>query len=556
MTDKSIHIKFDRKTALAVREPLLNSFGFDLTNENAIGYTHGKFRFTVLGFRSTSEYSTLIATVKVAMVQHVHDEYVHVQKLNLYDNERLKSYARTGAFQLKTNQDEMSTGLYSLREKLENYRLDELKDGNKPIEKEALSAEEQKHVKEILKADSLIESIELLLKQAGIVTEFSNSVMLYLILLSRNLEVPLNVLYQGSVPLASMLTDTVVSAIPKVQLRELTSLSPSAMYYSRNKDYWKSKVLYVKEIDRQFRGSAILKEFIDNQVLQRHTTESDHITRQLYSSDKVVQGPICLVGYCNDEKSNSRFFRDCLIIRLEETKESNSRMLAYIKMEACGLINEQEQEQAKKLLRAIHERIQPLNVVIPFAQQIQLPESIIQPVQGLRHLITLIKTVALLHQHQLKKKVKNGKEYIEATDDHLQIALELFKGVSVTKSDILSPAQRSLLESIKTHVKSKDNSFKVPEVIKAMRMSKSSFYREFNELKELDYVRVCGGNKKEGIQFKITEWEDFTDLTAGAESFAKQINSIRKQVSRKIPTSFPEVSRKFPMNRKATKSKE
>jgi len=111
MSEEPNRIKFDPKTAIQVREPLVNAYGFDLTDENAIGFQTGKLRFIILGFRATTHYDTLIATIIVCLQPHIADEYTYVGKLNLYDHERLMGYSRTAAFQLKIAQEEIKTGL-------------------------------------------------------------------------------------------------------------------------------------------------------------------------------------------------------------------------------------------------------------------------------------------------------------------------------------------------------------------------------------------------------------------------------------------------------------
>jgi RHS repeat-associated protein len=272
-----LRIKFDPKTVTAVREPFLNSYGFDLTDENYIGFTTGKVKFTIMGFRPTSQFETLIATVKICLNPHFHDEYTHVQKIDLYNNDRIDAYSRSAAFQLKLNVDEIKKGLCSLRERLERYRIDELKTGGGEEKETPVTAKEQREALDILKADNLLECIEGLLKQAGVVTETENGLRLFLILLSRHFDKPLHVLFQGSPQLSRMITDTVSSTIPTAQIHSQTSMSAGSIYYTKNKSYWKNKVLSIGTIDKQFKGANTIKEFIENQVLKRFTTESDYL---------------------------------------------------------------------------------------------------------------------------------------------------------------------------------------------------------------------------------------------------------------------------------------
>lgn len=539
MTSKSIDIKFDKKTALAVKESLVNSYGFDLSDENAIGYTTGKFRFTILGFRPIAQYDTLIATVKVSLIPHVHDEYTNVQKLNLYDADRLTGYARASAFQLQCTLEEIKAGLYSLRERLERYRLDEIRNGQTTTKKTILSSQVKRQAMEILKADNVMDSIEGLLKQAGLVTEVENGLRLFLILLSRNFDSPLHALLQGSSQLSRLLMETVVSTLPEDQVRTMTSASASTMYYNRNKEYWKNKVLFATSIDKYFKGASTIKEFLENKILKRHTTESDQVTRQLYSSEKIIAGPICLLGFSEDERVNSKFFQECFFIRVEENEKNKSELLNYNKKEFAGLVDISAKEEAKELLKAIQQLVEPIKVIVPFAESLTLPLSIFHQLRSFNQLIAFVKAVALLHQFTLKKKKeKSGEQYIEATIEHLEIALELFKDIAIAKSDILSAGQRSFFEKLKTEVKEKDSCFKIPAVLKAMRMKKSSFYKEFEELKEQGFIIIVGGNKKDGIDYKITDWDDYKGIQDGMSILQEQLKSLKAEDSTKFPRSF------------------
>lgn len=539
-----LSIQFNPKTAIPVREPFLNSYGFDLTNENTIGYITGKLKFTIMGFRATTQYDTLIATVKVSLNPHVQDAYTHIQKIDLYNHDRVNTYCRTSAFQLKINEDEVKKGIYSLRERLERYRLDELKLGGNAEKKVSITPAEQKEAIEILKADNLMDCMEGLLKDAGLITEKENGLRLFFILLSRHFDKPLHVLFQGSPQLSRMITDTITSTIPVDEIHTQTSMSAGSLYYTKQKKYWKNKVLSIGSIDKQFKGASTIKEFIENQTLKRYTTESDYLTRQLHSNTKTVEGNVCLLGFSEDETMNNKFFQECFFIRIDENEKNKSEMLNHLKMQSGGFVDVQKQTEAIRCLMNIQSLITPKNVVIPYAMELDISQQVFQPLRSFNQLLTLIKTVALLHQHQLKtKKNKNGTEYIEATPEHLEIAIELFKSIMVTQSDILSPSTRSFFERLKTQVKEKELTFKIPEMMKTLQMKRTPFYREFEVIKELKYVVQSGGNKKKGIDYKITNWDDYTELQAGTNLLEAQLKKIKNEVSHKIPTSFPKLKK-------------
>lgn len=548
MNDNPINIKFDKASAMAVREPLLNSYGFDLSNENAIGFKTGKFIFTILGFKATAHYERLSVTLKITLNPHIQAHYRHIEKVDLYISHQVNTFCRTAMQVLQVTEVEVKNAVAVLTERLEKFRLDELKEVSKEEKETQLTKKEIDQAKEILKSDNLLECIEGLLKQAGVVTEMENGLRLFLILLSRHFEKPLHALLSGSSQITRMLLEKITSTIPTSEIHEQTSMSTGAMYYTRDKDYWKNRVLFLSSIDKSFKGAVTIREFIENTVLKRQTTESDYLTRQLYSSNKIVQGPICLLGYCEDETFMNRFFQECFFIRVNETDKNRAEMIEHIKMESGGFTDPFSQDEAKRMLKEIQRQIKPKRVVIPYSMELELPEKMFQPLRSLPQLLTFIQTVALLHQHQLKtKRDSNGTEYIEATPEHLEIALELFKSILITQSDILSPAQRNFFERLKTQVKEKDSSFKIPASLQVMRISSSVFYREFNSLKELGYIVKSGGDKKKGIEFKISVWDDYQAIQSGMNILDEQLKKIKQG-------SFPQVSQKIPSKAKGGKA--
>ena len=522
------HIKFD-KNSIQVNEPLANPYGFDLTDDNAIGFEIDKLRFTIMGFKVIKQFDSLIATIKVSLNPHLNDEYTYIQKIDLFNADRVEGYSRTGAYQLNVNQAEIKKGLCSLRERLTRYKLDKLKEGKGNTQKPTIHPEARKEALDILKADNLMECVEGLLEQAGVVTEKQNGLRLFLILLSRHFDKPLHALLQGSSTLSRMLLDTVTGTLPPEKLHEQTSMSNSSLYYTTQKDYWKNRVLYANYMDKHFKGVRTIKEFIDNLKLKRQTTEADFETRQLYATHKEVSGPICLVGYTEDESLYQHLLQECFFIRVEENATNRKAMLDYQKREYAGMIDKQAQKEAQQTLMTIQCMVEPIKVIVPFAMELDLPSKVFQPLRSYDQLLTFVKAVALLHQYQVKKKTSTGETYIEATHEHLEIAIELIKEIMIQKSDLLSHSQRSFFTRLKKNIKDPKEKFKAQEIMQKLGMKKSNFYKYFNQIKEQGLIEKCGGDKKNAEEFRITHWDNYEQLTEGMNVLDEQLKHIKKK---------------------------
>ena len=522
-------ILFDKNTTPQVNQPLINPYAFNLKDEQQIIFEYKNLRFTLMGFKPIRQYDSLIASVKVSHNPHINDAYTHIQKIDLFNADKITGYARTASYQLSlSNQDEVKNGLYSLRERLNKYRFDKLKE-NETTQAPVISTKDKKEALDILKSDNLIECIESLLEQSGVATLKNKALLLFVLIQSRLFAKPLHALLHGSFNVSKMLLKTVSECIPEENLHEQTSMSNSTLYYTRTKDYWKNKVLYAHSLDKQFKGVNTIKEFIDNLKLKRQTTETDYLTRQLYSSAKEVAGPICLLGYTQDENVHQKYLNEALLIPIHESAAVKKEMLNYQQKEFAGLIDINQQQQAKQTLQTISRLIEPVEVRIPFAEDINLPTQVFDPVRSYYQLMTFVKAIALLHQYNLKKHTKAGEKYIEATHEHLELAIELMKEVMVTKSDILTQAQRSFFEKLKQKIKDKDKNFTAKQMMQELRMKRSNFYKLFNVLKDRGMIEKCGGDKKNSEQFIIAEWEDYKELEKAVKAFDKQLKQIKKK---------------------------
>lgn len=524
------------------------TFGLDLSEMGVVAYQTGGFLFEAFGFSINNSYTTLPVTLKVCLHPHIHEAYVFYGNINLYDNNAVNHYCREAAQKLQKNVEELQRAVGAFRDRLEKYKRAKALLSTEEEKDCPASIEEQKEAKAILKSNNLLQRIEELLIQAGIGTESKNALRLFLVLLSRQLDKPLHVLLQGSTQLSRRLLETLSETIPSNQIRKQTSISKTPIYYPTDKNYYKNKVLYLTSIETDFKGAYSIKEFIENNLLRRLTAESDSKTRQWKSTNKIVKGPICLFGYSENEKMNQKFFQECLFIRLEETRQNRAEMEHYMKLESSGQINLEEQARAKRILKEIQNQLQAKRIIIPYALQLELPENIFQPLRSLSQLLTFVQSVALLHQHTLKTKTDaSGREYIEASVEHLETAIELFKDVLISRSDILTLAQRNFLERLKIAVKDENASFKIPELIQKMRISKSAFYRDFNSLVESGFVIQTGGNKKEGVSYQVANWEEY-------DALKQSMNILDEQIKRIKEMGFPQVSHKFPKQQKTSKN--
>jgi hypothetical protein len=141
----------------------------------------------------------------------------------------------------------------------------------------------------------------------------------------------------------------------------------------------------------------------------------------------------CLVLTVNEERSQTQ-----AIHRLQREQQTLEGLLA--KKERIGILK--VHRNAQRLLKAMF-------VANPYARDLTFLDSQIRTRRDHIKYLTLIRSIALLHQHQrpVETTVHNGKtvEYIEVTLDDIAIANRLAHEVLGRSLDELPPQSRRLL---------------------------------------------------------------------------------------------------------------
>jgi hypothetical protein len=111
--------------------------------------------------------------------------------------------------------------------------------------------------------------------------------------------------------------------------------------------------------------------------------------------------------------------------------------------------------------------IEPLHVVNPHAPSLAFPSRRLILRREQKKYLTLMRTIALLHQHQRPRKTIDvaGEtiDYIEVTKADIALAQQLAPAILRRNLDELAPPTRSLLDAIRQLVTRKMDELKVPQ---------------------------------------------------------------------------------------------
>ena len=228
--------------------------------------------------------------------------------------------------------------------------------------------------------------------------------------------------------------------------------------------------------------------------------------------DIVAEGPVCISSCTTKEKVYEDNANRCILLYIDESADQDKRVMQYQKSKSAGHIKSRTETGAKQKLQNVQRLLKPIKVVNPYAEKIELPKSVFKPRRSLPLLLSFIETVTFYHQYQRKINTDEyGEKYIESTPEDIKIAFALLKGVLFTKSDEISQASRNFLELLKDIVPD-GQAFYSKEIRKQLRLNASNLKRYLIELQRYGYIKIKGGNRYRGYEYRITDYKEYEEL--------------------------------------------
>ena len=169
--------------------------------------------------------------------------------------------------------------------------------------------------------------------------------------------------------------------------------------------------------------------------------------------------------------------------------------------------------------------IKPYKIANPYAKQLTFTSGRTRTRRDHEKYLTLIDSIALLHQHQRERKVLKGEvEYIEVTLQDIEHANKLAPELLGRSLDELPPQTSRLLESIKQLVRQKlDNDpsleqeialFSRRELREYMGWSEFQVRMHLERLEQMEYIR-----RKAGRQGAVFAYELLVESNAKEEVY-------------------------------------
>lgn len=273
----------------------------------------------------------------------------------------------------------------------------------------------------------------------------------YLAAVSRKLDRPLAVIVQStSAAGKSALQDAVLGFVPVEERVSFSAMTGQSLFYMGESDL-QHKVLAVAEEEGAERAAYALKLLQSEGELSIASTGKDGTTGRLVTHTYRVSGPVAIFLTTTAVDVDEELLNRCVVLTVDEEREQTQAIHARQRLGETldGLVAEHRRRQVVKVHQDAQRLLEPVAVVNPFATGLGFTDAQTRTRRDHMKYLTLIRAIALLHQHQRARKTTtvDGRAvtYIEATASDVRLANRLAHRVLGRSLDELAPGARRLL---------------------------------------------------------------------------------------------------------------
>jgi DNA primase catalytic core len=484
------------------------SMGLDTSIPHNLKYEGLAARYEIKGFK-TDQLDSLKASLRITAKESGQG---HRAKLDLYEYSQMRRTAGTAAERLGIRADLVEKDFNLLADLLEAYRERRAAGGPEERPGVEVPAATASKCLAFLKQPGLLENINGLIGQAGIVGEQESRLLLFAIAASYKMPDTLHALIQGSSGSGkTQLMKTVSSLMPPEDTKRYTRVTDNS-FYNQGEHFFVHKLVCFEDLDGlKEEAQLAVRELQSNEILVTSTSIKDK-NGQISGGERVVRGPIASLSCTTKGELYEDNISRCFVVAVDESKAQTRRIITHQNQLAAGLIDKQDQQKAKSFLQNCVRLLEPLEVTNPYAHKIHLPEG----AHKLRRLNELyqsfVRQLALLHQYQ-RKRDSQGR--LIAQKEDLQSACDILFESILLKVDELDGPLRQFFEQLKAYVSGKGEGYEFTrfEARQATGVSKTQQHHYINKLVELEYLQQWG-HANRGYRYRIAHWDNMARMRA------------------------------------------
>jgi DNA primase catalytic core len=445
---------------------------------------------------------------------------LHFDVLDLCRDRERTHFAKRAAHELGLTEAAVAQDLAKLFLLLEEERDRHILKKLEPKEaKVEISEPDRQEAMDLLKDPRLLDTILLDFARCGVIGEEVNKLVGYLAASSRKLEAPLGVVIQSnSAAGKSSLMDAVIAFMPKEECVVYSAMTGQSLFYMQESDL-SHKILAIAEEEGAQKASYALKLLQSEGELTIASTTKDPTTGEQVTKDYEVKGPVMVFLTTTATETDEELLNRCLILTVDEGREQTRAIhkLQRERQTLDGMLMTQEREEILRRHQNAQRLLKPLLVANPYATGLTFQDHQTRMRRDHMKYLTLIRSIALIHQYQREVKVattSTGREveYIEVIEEDIRIANRLAREVLGRSLDELPPQTRRLLDQVVALVEAGCKAQGIPreeyrftrrEVRDHSGMGNTQVQEHLRRLEDMEYLLVHAGSRGKSMVYEL-----------------------------------------------------
>jgi hypothetical protein len=454
--------------------------------------------------------------VSLQIVAHT-TQKKHRLKVDLFDFGSVQS--QCGELSEKQGFDfqELETDFLQLTDLLEQHREALFEAEINPVtdrysEKELTPQAHEKAV-EFLSKPQLLENINKLLEQNGIVGEEQNRMVLFILASSYKMPYLMHAIVQGSSGEGkSHLINGIAQCMPQEDVMNMTRITSKSLYHYRDKELI-NKLIVIQDFD----GLDEEAQYAFREMQSAKFLTSSTVVKDIFGNNrgriKQVQAHFASMTTTTKAEVYYDNMSRSVILGVDESQAQTMRIIEKQNKKIAGKGNNENEVQATQLLRNAMRVLKSYEVINPFADKLMLPLEAKMLRRLNNQFQNFVSQITILHQYQRKT---DSKGRLIATKEDVKSSVDIFFSSIIIKVDELDKSTRQFFENLKGYVKSQKNGsthrFTNREIRQKLNISKTSAFRYMLLLQELEYIQAIEGSVNRGFKYVICYWDNMEKL--------------------------------------------
>jgi len=465
----------------------------------------------VRGLAKNLSYETLKIQLKLSFGDSFHLD----NGLDLCSFKAREHFVKAATVETKLRPDILKRDLGRLLLALEDLQEETIRRAIEPQNVAVeIDSEDQQAALELLQTPDLLDRLLGDFNTCGVVGEDTNKLVGYLAATSRKFDRPLGIIVQStSAAGKTTLMESILAFMPEEERVKYSAMTGQALFYLGETNI-KHKILAIAEEEGAERATYALKLLQSEGELTIASTGKDATTGRMQTEEYHVEGPAMIFFTTTNIEIDEELQNRCLTLTVDESREQTRRIHQLQREEETieGHLARKRKKDLIHLHRNAQRLLKPVPVHNPFARQLTFPDENTRLRRDQVKYLTLIRTIAFLHQHQRPRVKIDGVEYIEVIAADIAKANEISGEVLGRSLDELPPQTRRFLNLLWKHVeataKAKDIQpeqarFGQREAREKTNWSHMQVKRHMAKLVEFEYLIAHSGGRGQSWSYEL-----------------------------------------------------